>query len=95
MFTISAGCGNRRNWLDQWYPGINSPFPTAKTVVIRVRAGKTKTGIDAHMKLGGEISGTVRTRGGTPLSGICVEIRGRVHGGFVGFGFRVGPQWPL
>ena len=92
VFTIAAGCGNRANWLDQWYPYLNSPFQPAKAAVIRVRAGKTKSGIDAHMKLGGEISGAVRTRGGKPLSGICVEISGRVRGGFEGFGFRSGRQ---
>ena len=85
-FTTALGCGNKGNWLDQWYPGITTPFPSPKAVAIRVRAGKAKTGIDARLKLGGEIRGIVRTRSGKPLPGICVDIQGRVSGGFEGFG---------
>lgn len=89
QFTTSLACGNKANWLDQWYPFITTPFfQPPKAAIIRVRAGTTKSGIDARMKLGGAISGTVRTRSGTPLLGICVDIEGRVKGGFVGFGFR-------
>jgi Carboxypeptidase regulatory-like domain len=87
QFTTAFGCGNKGNWLDQWYSGITTPFLTSKATVIRVRAGTTKTGIDARMKLGGAISGTVRTRSGELLPGICVEVEGRVRGGFVGYGF--------
>ncbi len=90
-FTTSLGCGNGGNWLDQWYPGITTPFPDPpQAAAIRVRAGKTATGIDARMKMGGAISGTVRTRSGTPLPGICVDIEGRVRGGFEGFVFGSG-----
>src|SRR5262249_52350683 len=70
QFTV--GCGNKANWLDQWYPYITTPFfLPSKAAIIRVRAGTSKTGIDARMKLGGAISGTVRTRSGRPLRGIC------------------------
>jgi Carboxypeptidase regulatory-like domain len=87
QFTV--GCGNKANWLDQWYPNITTPFfQPSKAAIIRVRPGMTKSGIDGRMKLGGAIRGTVRTRSGTPLRGICVEIEGRVQGGFVGFGLR-------
>ena len=89
-FGAEFGCGNSGNWLDQWYPDINSLFPTTKVVAIRVRAGGTKTGINAHLKLGGEISGTTRTRSGKPLGNICIDVQGRIPGGFVGFGFRSG-----
>jgi hypothetical protein len=84
-----AFCG-KGNWLSQWYPGITTPFPTSKAAAIRVTAGKTKTGIDANMKLGGQIGGTVRAKSGTLLPGICLTIQGRVHGGFVGYGFESG-----
>jgi Carboxypeptidase regulatory-like domain len=83
QFTAESGCGNTGNWLDQWYPGITTPFSSPKALAIRVRSGKTKTGIDARMKLGGAIKGTVRSRFGRPLSGICVDAQGRVPGGFV------------
>lgn len=84
---FASGCGNEGNWLDQWYPGITTPFPSPKAVAIRVRAGKTRTGIDGLLKLGGEIRGIVRARSGRPLPGVCIDIEGRVRGGFVGFGF--------
>src|SRR5260370_37009682 len=42
------------------------------------------------MKLGSAIRGTVRTRSGAPLPGICVDIEGRVPGGFEGFVFGSG-----
>ncbi|HEX6930702.1 MAG TPA: carboxypeptidase-like regulatory domain-containing protein [Streptosporangiaceae bacterium] len=90
-FSTEFGCGNSANWLDQWYPGVNSPFPTAKVVAIGVKAGKTKTGVNANLKMGGEISGTTRTRAGKAIGHICVEVRGRVSGGFLDEGFASGP----
>src|SRR5712692_5194190 len=84
---FTTGCGSSGNWLSQWYPGITTPFPSPKATVIRVRAGKTRTGIDARMKPGGAISGVVRSRSGKRLRGICIEILGRAHGGFEGLGF--------
>lgn len=90
QFTTEFGCGNTGNWLSQWYPGITTPFPSPKAAAVRVRAGRTKAGIDARMKLGGQISGTVRTRSGRALPGICVEVQGRVTGGFVGIEFGSG-----
>jgi len=89
-FSAEFGCGNSANWLDQWYPGVNSLVPTSKVVAIRVKAGMTKAGINAHLKMGGEISGTVRTRAGKPLAHICIEVQGRTPGVFASFGFRSG-----
>jgi hypothetical protein len=37
-----------------------------------VRAGKTTSGIDGHLAVGGTISGRVRNMSGTPLRNICV-----------------------
>jgi len=89
-FSAEFGCGNSANWLDQWYPGVNSLVPTTKVVAIRVKAGKTKTGTNAHLEMGGEISGTVRTRAGKQLAHICIEVQGRITGVFASFGFRSG-----
>jgi hypothetical protein len=91
-FTTTSGCANSENWLDQWYPNVNSLVATRKVVAIRVKAGTTKTDINGHLKMGGEISGTVRTRAGKPLGHICIEVLGRLPGVFAGFGFRSGPE---
>jgi hypothetical protein len=64
------------NWLSQDYPRI-----------LRIRAGEHITGIDAKLKLGGEIAGIVRSRSGARLGGICVTILGT--GQDTGYGFEV------
>jgi hypothetical protein len=91
-FTTTSGCANSENWLDQWYPNVNSLVPTSKVVAIRIKAGKTKTGINGHLKMGGEISGTTRTRAGKAVGHICMEIQGRLPGVFATWGFRSGPE---
>ena len=91
QFSTGVFCGNSGNWLSQWYRGITTPFPSSKAVKIQVRTGKITTGIDAAMRLGAEIRGTIRTRSGTPLPRICVTAFGRVPGGFVGMLLRSGP----
>lgn len=42
---------------------------------MRVAAGRTTRGIDAALKPGGEIEGTVRSKSGKTLSGICVSVQ--------------------
>lgn len=64
------------NWLQQWYRGVNSLFPTSKVTNLRVRAGKNVAGINGKLKVGGELAGTVRSKSGKKLSGICVDITG-------------------
>jgi Carboxypeptidase regulatory-like domain len=59
---FSAGCGNNGNWVMQ-----------DRTKLVRVRSGRTTTGINAVLKLGGEISGTITNTKGHKLNGICVE----------------------
>ena len=59
------GCGNNGNWLAQVYKNN-------KLAAVRVRAGKTTTGVNAVLRLGGEISGTVTNTSGKKLSNICV-----------------------
>jgi protocatechuate 3,4-dioxygenase beta subunit len=64
-------CSGRVNWLEQWYPRIDTPFGPGGTV-LHVRAGKNIGRIDGKLKLGGELGGIVRSRSGKRLSGICV-----------------------
>jgi hypothetical protein len=84
-FQAAAGCGNDGNWLSQWYPYVTAPLPTSKVINVVVRGGKVTSGIDAKMKLGGQISGIVRSATGKRLGGICVLINGQVPGVFEGF----------
>jgi Carboxypeptidase regulatory-like domain len=72
------------NWLQQVYRGHNGLFVSGD--VVKVTGGKTTKGIDAKLRLGGEISGTVSTKSGRKLGGICVNVVGQVAGGFVGLG---------
>jgi Carboxypeptidase regulatory-like domain len=72
------------NWLQQLYKGHNTPFGFLGGDAVTVRSGKTTKGIDAHLRLGSEISGTVTTRSGRKLGGICVNAEGTVPGGGVG-----------
>jgi hypothetical protein len=89
LVAFLPGCGNSGNWLPQLYKDT-----LTKPTFVRVRAGKTTTGIDAVLKLGGEISGTITTTAGRKLGGICVapiatsELSGS-EGGF--FLFLSGP----
>lgn len=87
-FTTGFGCGNNGNWLTQWYKNVNIPFPPVRPTPVIVKAGKTTKGIDGRLKLGGEISGTVTSRSGKKLRGICVTAEGRVAGGFDSIGLR-------
>jgi hypothetical protein len=75
-------CPSNTNWLQQVYRDDNNPFGIGGTAV-KVSAGKTITGIDGHLRLGGEISGTVTSKSGHKLAGICVAANGQVPGGFV------------
>ncbi len=79
-------CGNQ-NWLGQAYRGDNSPFGFGGTAVT-VKAGQTTTDIDARLRLGGEITGTVTTRSGRKLGGICVNGQVSVPSGEVGLGVQ-------
>lgn len=74
-------CHNDGNWLIQFYPGVNSLSPGKKVRLVRVRAGKDTRGIDARLKRGGQISGTVRAKSGKPLSGICVNVQSSIDNG--------------
>jgi hypothetical protein len=87
-FIADESCGkNTGNWLTQWYHGVTSPQPPHHPVRVQVIAGKVTRGIDAAMRLGGEITGTTRSRSGKALAGVCVSIQGQL--GHIGFGVGV------
>jgi Carboxypeptidase regulatory-like domain len=65
-----TGCGNYGNWLIQLWK--NDYSETKQPTTVKVEKGHTTT-IKPVMKLGGEISGTVRGPSGKKLSGICVS----------------------
>jgi phage gp45-like len=76
-------CGKAAgNWLEQLYKGVAGPPFTGKPTFVSVSAHKTTGGIDAALRLGGEISGTVRSRGGKVVSRVCVEASARVGRSF-------------
>jgi hypothetical protein len=64
-----AGCGNMGNWLPQVYKDSDN---LGKPTIFAVRARQTTGHIDAALRAGGEISGTVTNAAGQKLSGICV-----------------------
>ncbi len=69
LMAFYALCGNNGNWLFEIYKNIFNPLKNPTP--IRVKAGQT-THINAVMKDGGEISGSVTGPGGRKLSNICV-----------------------
>jgi len=84
-------CPGQGNWLQQVYKNDNNPFAGFGDggTVVRVRAGHKVTGINAKLRLGGEISGTVTSRSGAKLRGICVSVEGSLgHEDFLGFESR-------
>ena len=78
LYKVSfSACSRASNWLPQWYPGIAAVLhPRHRPRLVRVTAGMTASGIGAALTLGGEIDGTVRTRSGKALAGICVAVIG-------------------
>jgi hypothetical protein len=75
----SKTCPNAGNWLPQWYPQVNSLFPTGKVANVAVKAGAETKGIDAKLSLGGEITGAVRNTSGKPLPGACANVQGNIR----------------
>jgi hypothetical protein len=72
LLSRRQNCSNRGNWLQQWYPDVNNDFPTPKTSLVVVQAGRVVRGVSASMQIGGEISGIIRNTAGQALTGICV-----------------------
>ena len=85
IFDPLGVCQSRANWLQQLYKDDNSPYG-GKATAVRIRAGHKTSGINADLRLGGEISGTVTGKSGTKLRGICVFADANVgHGQFVNY----------
>jgi len=82
-FVHFSACSQKSNWLPQWYRGLTAPYLRHRPTRVTVTAGKTTGGIDASMRLGGEIDGTVRSKSGKALAGICVVALGRSGHRFV------------
>jgi hypothetical protein len=72
--TGERSCPANANWLPQWYPYINSAYQPDQAVDVRVRAGRDTGHIDGRLQLGGEITGIVHTKAGSPIRGICVNF---------------------
>jgi hypothetical protein len=65
-----GGCGNSGSYAPQAYPGsANLIGGTA----VRVKAGQSVTGINAVMRPGGTLTGTLADSSGHPLSDVCVD----------------------
>lgn len=64
-----AGCYRQSRYLQQWWHDTGS-FRRAR--LIRVHRGQAARGIDARLRVGGMITGTVSSASGRPLRGICV-----------------------
>jgi hypothetical protein len=78
-------CGkNTGNWLIQRYKNSNGPLFRGKPTRVPVKAGKTTSGIDASLRLGGEITGTIKSQAGKTQSRVCAEATGRLGRAFVG-----------
>ena len=72
------GCYRPSRYLQQWWHDTGS---FRRSRLIRVRRGETVRGIDARLRVGGMITGTVRGASGRPLQGICVYSSAGLSGG--------------
>jgi hypothetical protein len=61
--------GTAGNYVTQWY---NHESDQNTATPVKVTVGKTTTGINAALVVGGSISGRVTRAGSTPLAGVCV-----------------------
>jgi hypothetical protein len=91
VFASGFGCtSSSANWLQQAYRNDNNPFAELGqgATAVKVTSGHVARGIDAHLRRGGEISGTVTARSGRKLRGICVNGYGLVPHGSIGYSVR-------
>ncbi len=58
-------------WAPEWY---KDKFASAPAAVLRVRTGKTISGIDAVMRPQGQVTGSVSSTAGRKLKGVCVVL---------------------
>src|SRR5262249_26527601 len=62
-------CDGSQQYAGQWYRGAASVL---SATAVKVRAGKTTSGIDGRLVVGGTMSGRVVNTSGKPLRNICV-----------------------
>jgi hypothetical protein len=82
-----GGCGNSGSYAPQYFRG-RTRFVNAAG--IRITGGKVSAGIDAAMKPGSTISGTVTSASGAKLGGICVGALNPGLARFLGDSFLLG-----
>ncbi|MHB1875646.1 MAG: carboxypeptidase regulatory-like domain-containing protein, partial [Streptosporangiaceae bacterium] len=72
---FTAGCGRGANYAPQWWKYSGSPRGATK---VDVRRGGGVAGIDAHLKPGATLTGTVHADSATgpALPGVCVQASG-------------------
>jgi protocatechuate 3,4-dioxygenase beta subunit len=72
---FSGGCGNTGNYAPQWWRYASTG---KKATYLHARRGRSFRGIDASLRPGAAISGTVRAAAGArpPLAGACVDAAG-------------------
>jgi hypothetical protein len=68
ILDFTPSCGTL-NALPQYYKGSAAPSTATQ---VSVTAGKTTSGVSTALAVGGEITGTVKNSGGSPLVSICV-----------------------
>jgi len=81
-------CPGLGNWLAQAYRDDNNPFASfgqGDPTPVTVTSGAVIRGINARLRLGGQISGMVTSKSGRKLGGICVNVNGIVQGGGIGY----------
>jgi Carboxypeptidase regulatory-like domain len=71
---FGGGCGNSGSYASQLY---RDKKLTLSANLVPVVAGQTTTGINAVLKPGATISGTVTGASGQPLGGVCVGVTTR------------------
>jgi hypothetical protein len=73
QFEFTGGCGNPGNFAPQWWRHVSTP---KKATDLHARRGKNFRGIDAVLRPGAAIAGTVRSTSGRRLGGVCVVALG-------------------
>ena len=71
-FTVrfDAGCSNPTDYVTQWF---NDKPDAASADTVSVTTGAVRSGVDAVMRVGGRIRGTV-TAGAAPVANVCARL---------------------
>ena len=85
MYAVNFGCFYGNGQLAaQWFMAKSDP---GSANLVSAPAGVVTGGINATLQQHGSITGTVTSRNGTPLAGICVEARASGSTGISFFGY--------